>query len=73
MIILEDIDSSAIGGVTYDKEAKELYVKFINAGRNYKYSNVTNEEFTELCNAESVGSWIAKNIVQSSKLFEEFE
>jgi len=73
MIILEDINSSSIGGVKYDKETKELYVQFLNGGRNYKYSGVTNEEFTELCNAESTGSWIAKNIVQSSKLFEEFE
>lgn len=73
MIILENIASSSIGAVKYDKEAKELYVQFLNAGRSYKYSGVTNEEFEKLCNAESTGSWIARNIVQSDKLFEEFE
>lgn len=73
MIILESNNSSSIGAVKYDKDKKELYIQFLKSERNYKYSGVTNEEFTELCNSESTGSWIAKNIVQSTKLFEEFE
>lgn len=55
------IDSSNLKSVGYDPETKILEIEF-KSGRVYQYSGVPEEEYDNLLNAESAGSYFAKTI-----------
>ncbi len=52
------VDSSNLEEVSYDKEAKELQIKF----KTYKYENVSPKRVKGLLNAESHGKYFHSNI-----------
>ena len=58
-MVFTDLESSNISGAAY--ENSKLFVKFKN-GSIYSYTGVRKEEFTELCNASSVGKYFAARI-----------
>jgi hypothetical protein len=53
--------SSLIKGTAYNEEVQELFIEFNNGGK-YTFQEVTSEEYTEFCAAESQGSFFNKNI-----------
>ena len=68
--IYEVKDSSTIGKVVYNLQSNKLKVEFLN-GSVYEYTNVDQNTFTELCNADSKGKFFNVNIktkFQYSKL-----
>ena len=68
LVSLEDVVSSNIEKIGYvpERDACAVYVKFKGSGV-YRYENVTVQEVTELLNAESKGSYFAKNIKPTKK------
>ena len=57
------VDSSMISAIGYDASTKTLYAEFVNTGKVYSYSEVSEEEFTDLQNARSIGSYFRGNIL----------
>lgn len=55
------IVSSNINSIGYDEESTTLEVEFYNL-KVYQYSPVSREGYNLLMNAESIGSFFAKNI-----------
>lgn len=55
------VTSSNIQGVAYDRDTQTLYIQFKN-GSEYSYANVPNDEYEELIEASSVGSYFNDNI-----------
>lgn len=55
------IVSSNINSIGYDEDTKTLEVEFFNQ-KVYQYSPITQEGYSLLMNAESIGSFFAKNI-----------
>lgn len=53
-IEMQPVDSSNIAAVGYDADEMELQVKFKDGGL-YSYAEVTQQEFNNLLNSESVG------------------
>ena len=58
---LVKVDSSNVNAVGYDEETEELYVEF-HSGSTYKYLNVPYYVFEELCDADSVGQYLNKEV-----------
>ncbi len=56
-IVEIDVDSSAVSGVAYDEERRELYVRFRGGGA-YTYLAVPAEEWLALCEAELKGTFV---------------
>ena len=61
------IISSNITSVGYDEETKTLEVEFFNQ-KVYQYSPITQEGYSLLMNAESIGSFFARNIKNSPNI-----
>jgi hypothetical protein len=61
------IVSSNITSVGYDEETKTLEVEFFNQ-KVYQYSPITQEGYSLLMNAESIGSFFARNIKNSPNI-----
>jgi len=59
--------SSNITSVGYDEETKTLEVEFFNK-KVYQYSPITQEGYSLLMNAESIGSFFARNIKNSPNI-----
>lgn len=57
----EDMDSSMIYAVQYDTESKTLMVRFQNDSL-YSYDDVEEEQYFDLINAPSIGTYFARNI-----------
>lgn len=58
--------SSTVESFGYDKEQQELYIKFYNSGL-YRYNEVTDDEYNQLLQSESFGSFVAKEIIKKHK------
>lgn len=54
-------NSSTVSETSYKESTSELVVQFKN-GKNYCYQSVPKEVWEELLQAESIGSFLAKNI-----------
>ncbi len=67
------VESSQISGVGHDSSTQTLGVRFKagkrSAASEYHYSNVSNELFTQLVNAESVGSYFGQHIKPFADLY----
>ena len=59
---MQFVDSSNIEAVGYDSEAQELHVAFLGSGGTYIYSEVAQEVFDELMQADSKGSYLNRRI-----------
>ena len=59
--------SSNITSVGYDEEKKTLEVEFFNQ-KVYQYSPITQEGYSLLMNAESIGNFFARNIKNSPNI-----
>lgn len=59
--------SSNITSIGYDEETKTLEVEFFNQ-KIYQYSPITQEGYSLLMNAESIGSFFARNIKNSPNI-----
>ncbi len=55
------VSSSNISSVGYDADTQTLVVTF-NSGRTYRYGGVPESEYTNMLNANSVGSYFANSI-----------
>ena len=53
--------SSNINSIGYDEGTRALQVEFFNQ-KVYQYTPITQEGYSLLMNAESIGSFFAKNI-----------
>jgi hypothetical protein len=60
-ITMQDVKSSNVKQIGYDKNSKQLRVQFTNGGL-FQYKEVPNEVNDELINAKSIGSYFSKNI-----------
>lgn len=54
------VSSSNVQSVGYDNDSNIVYVNFIN-GSIYVYKGVPDQEFDNLLNAPSVGSYLHRN------------
>jgi hypothetical protein len=61
---LIEVESSMIQAVGYDQNLKELQVVF-NSGNIYCYTQVPKEEYESLLNADSKGSYMRANIIDT--------
>lgn len=61
MVEMFSVSSSNVAEVGYDEQSSQLYVQF-NSGELYIYDGVPFNEFENLKNASSVGSYLALNI-----------
>jgi len=61
MVEMFSVSSSNVAKVGYDKQSSQLYVQF-NSGGLYVYDDVPFNEFENLKNASSVGTYHAQNI-----------
>ncbi|MGK0364881.1 MAG: hypothetical protein ACI85O_001941 [Saprospiraceae bacterium] len=57
------VDSSMLSAIGYDASTKILYAEFVNTGKIYAYSEVSEEEFTDLQDTHSVGGYFRNNIL----------
>jgi hypothetical protein len=55
------VDSSNVVAIGYDPDTRELYVEF-KGESTYVYSDVPEEAYTELCEADSKGSYLNREI-----------
>ena len=61
------IVSSNINSIGYDEESKTLEVEFYDQ-KVYQYSPVSREGYNLLMNADSIGSFFAKNIRNNKEI-----
>lgn len=64
----EHKDSSSIKSTNYNSNKNELTVVFKN-GNEYVYENVNSRVYSDLLEADSLGSYLNKNIVRNPKFF----
>lgn len=57
---LHPVSSSNVAAVGYDAQSQAVYVQF-HDGSLYAYKGVTEQEFTNLRTASSVGSYLNRN------------
>jgi hypothetical protein len=60
-IVMIPVVSSNVESIGYDEETQTLRVRFLN-GSEYDYKNVPIIEFEQLKNAQSIGSYLNRNI-----------
>jgi hypothetical protein len=60
-IKMQDVESSNIRQLGYDKKTKQLRVQFTNGGL-FQYKEIPIEVNDELMSAKSIGSYFSKNI-----------
>ncbi len=60
-IVMIAVVSSNVESIGYDEGTQTLRVRFLN-GSEYDYKNVPVMEFEQLKNAQSVGSYMNRNI-----------
>jgi len=58
---MRPVESSNIDSVGYDRESRELRVRFKNGGL-YSYEGVPEETHQELIEADSVGEYLHQNV-----------
>lgn len=57
----EQVESSNIESIGYDKDKKILEVEF-TSGAIFRYTDIVKKVHNELMNAESIGSYFGRNI-----------
>jgi len=62
----QNVESSSIKSIGYDPFNEFLEVEFVR-GAIYQYVNVPAEVFSQLENADSIGSYFSKNIAKKYK------
>ena len=60
-IVMNDVVSSNVESIGYDESTQTLRVRFLS-GTTYDYKNVSTMEFAQLKNAQSIGSYLNRNI-----------
>ena len=60
-IVMIPVVSSNVESIGFDESTQTLRVRFLN-GSTYDYKNVSSMEFEQLKNAQSVGSYLNRNI-----------
>lgn len=71
-VLFAYFDSSNIAAAAYNIDLSELYVAFKSAPNTlYTYSGVTQKVFLSMINAESVGSYFARNIKSKYEFYDE--
>lgn len=58
----QNVYSSNVSAVEYDREAKEMFVTFLKGGARYVYRGVPEELAQQLANAPSVGSMLRNEV-----------
>jgi len=63
-IELKEVESSQIASIGFNPEASLLLIEFKNKNQNtkYAYPNVTQEQFNDFENADSVGRHFGQNL-----------
>lgn len=61
-------ESSIIDSVEWDEETKTMTVYFVR-GDVYEYQNVTTKIINEAMNADSLGSYLRRNVFDEPKKF----
>lgn len=59
---MNPVESSQITAIGYDPEARRLFILFKNGAATYAYENVSEVQYENLMNAESVGSYFSRTI-----------
>lgn len=59
---MQKVNSSLFSEVGYNPEVKHLFVRFADSGAAYVYTNLTQEYFTGMMQAESIGTYFNKTI-----------
>ena len=67
-IRMEQVTSTNIDSVEYDKDLEILTVKFLGGG-TFEYENVPIEIYEDLLNADSIGSFFYWNIREFPELY----
>lgn len=62
LLRMEAVESTALCEVGYRPETQELYVRFLESGEVYVYSDVRSSVFDALCEAQSKGQFYSLNI-----------
>ncbi len=57
----DDFESSNINCLWYSKSKQELVVEYMG-GSQYRYNNISEIEWQELCNSDSKGKFINESI-----------
>ena len=60
--LLKELESSLLEEITFDSKTNLLEVKFIHSDSIYAYKDVYAQDFEDLRQADSLGSYFAKNI-----------
>jgi len=61
--MLNFADSSVVSSIDYDKEEEKLTIVYKSTGDKYEYSDVSSETVCRLVFAESIGSFLSREIV----------
>lgn len=68
-IELQPVSSSQIEAIGHDPQTNTLAIRFARGGSLYHYRNFSVEQFKELSEAESVGSFFYKRIKADPESF----
>lgn len=82
-----EANSSNIVCYTWEEKTQNLYVLFKNGVTNilskngeiqnpmivYGYHHISKSEFESLCQAESKGKWVNRNLVKTKKDYDKYE
>ena len=60
------VNSTSIAAVAYDKERRELSVKFVKGGKVYTYYEVPERVYDEFIKAPSIGKYFNAHIKKYS-------
>jgi hypothetical protein len=56
------VDSSVFEAVAYHNEDRQLYLKFVNGGRVWRYFDFPAHQYHEFLASESLGGYFGKHI-----------
>lgn len=59
---MQYVDSSNIEAIGYDRDNRELHVRFLKSGETYVYYNVDEWVYQEFLQADSKGKYLNTNI-----------
>ena len=62
MVEMNYVESSNVEQVGYDVDAMELHIKFKSSEAVYVYLNVSQEVYDGLLNADSIGSYLHREV-----------
>jgi len=59
---MHHVDSTSIEAIGYDRQTRELYVRFLESGRTYVYRDVEEGVFEQFLRASSKGNYFNREI-----------